>query len=373
MGRAHDKVVALSADGLGLVELWREASEVIATAVPYFSAPCWYTLDPASLLMTSHFNEHIEAMPSEWLSAEYYEDDVNKLSEVARSDAGVSTLHDATGGDPSSSPRWQENIKYGGDQELICALTTADGAPWGALGLYREVDRPLFDPAEIGFVRAVSTHLAEGARRALLLGEATENDDAAASDAPGLLVLTADWQVESMTPALERRLVDLPGGDGSVGVLPPSVVAVAARALRTSPEDSGEVAMARVLSRSGKWVVLHGVPLGSGPTARAAVIIEPAGPARIAPLLMSVYGLTDREQDVARLVLQGCSTTEIAASMFISAHTVQDHLKRIFDKTGVRSRRDLVGKVFFAHFEPRVRDNESRAAQGRPLRNDPIG
>ena len=36
---------------------------------------------------------------------------------------------------------------------------------------------------------------------------------------------------------------------------------------------------------------------------RVAVIVEPAHPARIAPLLMSAYGLTEREQDVTRLVL----------------------------------------------------------------------
>jgi DNA-binding CsgD family transcriptional regulator len=87
---------------------------------------------------------------------------------------------------------------------------------------------------------------------------------------------------------------------------------------------------------------------------------------------MSVYGLTDREKDVTRLVLQGCSTTEIAETLFISPHTVQHHFKSIFDKTGVRSRRDLAGKVFFAHYEPRVRDNEQRAQQNRPLRGGPL-
>jgi DNA-binding CsgD family transcriptional regulator len=78
-----------------------------------------------------------------------------------------------------------------------------------------------------------------------------------------------------------------------------------------------------------------------------AVIVEPAHPARIYPLLMSAYGLTERERDITRLVLQGNSTVQVAAQLVVSAHTVQQHLKNVFDKTGVRSRRDLVAKVFF--------------------------
>jgi DNA-binding CsgD family transcriptional regulator len=86
---------------------------------------------------------------------------------------------------------------------------------------------------------------------------------------------------------------------------------------------------------------------------------------------MSGYGLTEREKDVARLKLQDASTSQIAAELVVSPHTVQQHLKNIFDKTGVHSRRDLVGKIFFTHYEPRFRDNEARARNHKPLRGDP--
>jgi DNA-binding CsgD family transcriptional regulator len=217
----------------------------------------------------------------------------------------------------------------------------------------------------------VAPSLAEGARRALLVGEATDPEG---PDAPGLVVLASEGEVESATHGVERWLQELPDGDWDAGKLPSSVLAVAGRALRTAqhPDEPGQVAVSRVLSQAGSWVVLHGASLVSGESHRVAVIVEPAHPARIAPLLMSAYGLTEREQEVTRLVLQGDSTADIAERLVVSAHTVQQHLKSVFDKTGVRSRRDLVGKVFFAHYEPRLRDNERRASADQPLRGGPL-
>jgi DNA-binding CsgD family transcriptional regulator len=310
-------------------------------------------------------------LPPEVLPLEYYADDVNKLADVARSPSGTSTLHEATAGDPSGSPRWQANIRLGGDQELIVALHTASGDAWGGLGLYRDPGAAMFAPEEIDFVRTVAGPLAEGARRALLLGEATDPEG---PEPPGLLVLTSEWEVESATPGVERWVSDLPGGDWDAGRLPSAVLAVAGRALRSAEgrDAPGEVALSRVLTSSGRWVVLHGATLVSDHRRRIAVIVEPAHPARIGPLLMAAYGLTEREQDVTRLVLQGESTATIADRLVVSAHTVQQHLKSIFEKTGVHSRRDLVGKVFFSYYEPRLRDNESRAADEKPLRGGPM-
>ncbi len=367
--RARDRVAELARRGSDLVTFWRECTEVLQSAVPHYDKPCWYTLDPASLLITSHYHDGLPEYPSEVLLHEYYGEDVNQVSDVVRSEAGISTLHEATGGDPSSSPSWHMNMAMGGDQEMIAALRIG-GAVWGAVGLYRAPGEPMFDSNEKAFLKAVGPDLAKGARTGLLVGEAR---DPQWPDSPGLVVLSEDGEVESTTQGVERWLSDLPGGDLDAGMLPPAVHAVAGRALRTAEgdDDPGQVALARVLSRSGTWIILHGTSLVASGSRRAAVIVEPGHPARITPLLMSAYGLTEREQEVTRLVLRGDSTGEIAERLVVSAHTVQEHLKKIFEKTAVRSRRELVGKVFFAHYEPRLRDNEGRAMEGDPLRGDP--
>jgi DNA-binding CsgD family transcriptional regulator len=369
--RARERIAELSRRGHDLVSFWLECTEVLEAAVPHYDNPCWYTVDPASLLITSHYHDGLPEYPAKMLRHEYYGDDVNQISDVARSEPGISTLHEATGGNPSSSPTWHLNMAMGGDQEMIAALRTGNGEVWGAVGLYRAPGEPLFDREEKAFLRAIGPDLATGARTGLLVGEAR---DPQWPDSPGLVVLSEGGEVESTTPGVERWLSDLPDGDLEAGRLPTAVHAVAGRALRTAEgsDEPGEVALARVLSRSGIWVILHGTSLVAAGSRRAAVIVEPAHPARITPLLMSAYGLTEREQDVTRLVLRGDSTAQIAERLVVSPHTVQQHLKRIFEKTGVRSRRELVGKMFFAHYEPRFRDNEDRALEGDPLRGEPF-
>jgi len=371
MDRGFERIADVSGRGSDLVTLWRDVAEIVTPLVPNLMGPCCFTLDPASLLMTSHFNPALYyELPEEMLRGEYLVDDVHDMASVARSPSGVSTIHAAAGGDPSASPRWQGNMSLGGDQELLVSLRTRSGATWGTLSLYRGPGEEQFSTDEIEFLRGAAPALAEGVRRSLLIGEARDPD---VPEAPGLLVLTEGMEIESATPGTERWLSELPGGSYG-GRLPAAVVSVAERALRTAlgREQPGEVAIARVLSESGTWVVLHGATLVGDGKRRMAVIVEPAHPARITPLLMAAYGLTEREQEVTRLVLQAASTSEIAERLVVSPHTVQEHLKNIFEKTGVRSRRDLVGKVFFSHYEPRLRDNEQRVLDERPLRGGPI-
>ena len=103
-------------------------------------------------------------------------------------------------------------------------------------------------------------------------------------------------------------------------------------------------------------MVVHGSVLGDrdGDGSRVAVWLEAARPPELAPLIADAYGFTERERLVTELVAQGFSTSDISARLHLSAYTVQDHLKLIFEKSGTGSRGDLVARLFFDHYLPKL-------------------
>ena len=147
------------------------------------------------------------------------------------------------------------------------------------------------------------------------------------------------------------------------------VLAVGARLRALEKETADATASpprARVRARSGRWLVLHASTAWPGPGAvgQIAVIIEVARPVEVAPLILAAYDLTPRERTLAALVLGGRSTEQIAVELSISPLTVQQHLKAVFDKVGVRSRRELVAQIFARHYAPRMHSGDRLGEDG---------
>lgn len=60
---------------------------------------------------------------------------------------------------------------------------------------------------------------------------------------------------------------------------------------------------------------------------------------------LSLYHITDREEEIIGLICEGNTNKEIAQKLSLSVNTVSNHITNIFDKTGVRSRIDLLNLV----------------------------
>ena len=97
-------------------------------------------------------------------------------------------------------------------------------------------------------------------------------------------------------------------------------------------------------------MLVRGSALGNGGRApRIAVTLEPARAPELAQVIADAYGLTARERRVTELVAHGLSNVAIAAQLYLSPYTVQDHLKAIFEKLEVSSRGQLVARLFVDH------------------------
>ena len=336
---------------LGLDDFVRQAMATMTRAVPG-DGTCLLTLDPATLLPTAEIVDN--ALPADVMprmtEIELGEPDFNKFTALARQRVAAASLSEATRGDLDRSRRHRElRAPSGFGDELRVALADDTGT-WAALTLLRVDGRPDFTSSEVRFVASLAGLLADGVRRALLDAPAPESrrEPRGGRVPPGLLVLAPDGTLEMANRSADHWLGEL--GDDEAAGLPKVVHAVAHRARRGSNHDG--LARARVRSRGGEWLVVRGSPLGDGAGARVAVHLEAAPATELAPLIVAAYGLTDRERSVTELVARGHSTSEIAARLGVSAYTVQDHLKSIFDKSGTGSRAELVARLFLDHHAP---------------------
>jgi DNA-binding CsgD family transcriptional regulator len=332
------ELIALGRTPISIDQFQAAAAEVVGRAVPY-DATCWASVDPDSHVLSGSVTLQFDPGPE--LEARFAEVeaagvDLHSFRSLVGRGSSVARLSDAARSAIDASPRLAEIYRPLGFVHELRAAFTIDERLWGVAGLLRGRGGRDFDDDEVAYLASVSADIAAAIRRAALTGTA------GGGPAPGTAVLIVDERgaVSAATPAAERVLGELDQSKEPSVRLAVRSVAAAVRLQRI------ERASARVRSSTGAWLTVAAAPLRwGGEDAQVAVTIEATSAPDLTELLLAAHGLSPREQEVCREVIAGRSTTDIATRLFISANTVQDHLKSIFDKTGLRSRRELVAHL----------------------------
>jgi len=339
MSRAHGSALARMAFS-GAAEAQDLRRNLLAPlqsllgAGPVFVA----SADPTTWLFTGGDSTDIpsEAVPR-FLHNEYAVDDVVKFRAIASAPQPYEALSWATGGDLSASARWREVLEpLGWADELRIALREGPRT-WGFLCLHRPRGDGHFDREEVGTLTPLLSEMAGAFRRLAPTGLARLKHD----PGPGVVLVDAGLSHVATTGLGRELLASLESRPD--GGLPIAVRAVAAQTLAGVAAPS-----LRIVAQDGRWLKLSGGLLDTSGSARVAVVIEPAGPADRLASLAAAARLTPRETQIATAVLRGRSTGGISAELHIAQHTVQDHLKAIYVKCGVHSRRELTAAVVAA-------------------------
>ena len=342
--------VRLAHQALDLAEYFQAVEVAVRRLVP-FDAACWLSLDPATLLPTSHVSRlygstHFMAL----VANEYLEEDVNKFAVLAGAARPAVTMSASTGGDLRCSARYVKILAplgYVGD-ELRAVFRDGDVA-WGAVAIHRR--RGAFAEREADLIADLGGVIAAGIRRAIVRTAVTADRG---PEPPGLIVLRGDDMIEDATPAARRLLDEVFDSTVGDGTVPLTVASVAQQARRSADGVTTEIAGVQLPTRTGGWIRMDASLLDDHARGRVAVILSAAREPESAKLLAQAYGLSSRERDVTGFVLRGSSTREIAEALHLTQYTVQDHLKSIFEKVGVRSRRELVAQLFLQQCAPRL-------------------
>jgi DNA-binding CsgD family transcriptional regulator len=368
--RLREEIELLGARGLPRDEYFAQLAPRLRRVIDN-DASCWHTLDPQTRLMTSDapaelvergiFTAETATAAGELLvRSEYLVPDSNTFAELAARRVPVGTLDQATRGRPERSARYRDLLEPSGIPHELRAAFVIRGRVWGAVHIARRERSGAFTQQDADALAHVASAIAKGIRASLRFDAARRGSG---TEPPGLIVVDAANAVELITPPA-RALLDALGSDALAypdGSLPATVLALAShvRANRTGIESN----VVTVPSPSG-WITLH----ASQPTVgdgRIAIVIEPASGPRSATLRLEINGVTAREREVATLLASGLSNSDIATTLVLSPHTVQDHIKSLFEKLGVTSRQELVARVFLDEYLPEVVQRTPLTSRGR--------
>ncbi|TQL75247.1 regulatory LuxR family protein [Stackebrandtia endophytica] len=334
-------------DPLGLFAI---LSKGMGHLVP-FDAAVWRTVDPLTGLTTAPLrvdNLTEEGCAVYWQS-ELFEETVNRFTDLAELPVPAAGLRETVGGLPTRSSLYRDFMRPRGLEDELRVVLRVDGAPWGQISLFRERGRRAFDSADTDVLGRMSAPLA---RRLRGFSRIPATSEPLRHSEPGVLLFDAAANLISINDAAAEHLTQVPEGPTvptAWGVDIPIWILTTVLRLRKPPFSQRHPGpRIRLRTRTGRWLVCHASSLrdAAGVVTGGTVVIEPAQATEVAELIMAAYELSQRELDITALVAKGHATAQIAARLYISPHTVRDHLKVVFEKVQVSSRGELVARIF---------------------------
>jgi len=367
-----DELAAIGRRALPREEYYREVAARLRRVLDC-DALCWHTLDPETLLMTSDAPEEliasgiftVETAPragEALVTAEYMGDGINTFAGLARRRSPVGILSEATRGHPERSVRYRELLAPSGIPFELRAAFVSRGRAWGAVQAIRRDDKRDFTRVDAVALARVTGVIGEGIRTSLRFDAARESRGAAA---PGMVILTRTGDIELITPPARELLAALrsPALAGREEVVPTALASLAEHARRSARDGVAHADVVAVPSGLG-WITLHASLPDGGSDGRVAIVVERSASERATALRLETYGVTEREREVAVLLAQGLTNPDIAQRLVLSPYTVQDHIKSLFEKTGVGSRQELVARVFLDDYLPQIAQRTALTSSG---------
>jgi DNA-binding CsgD family transcriptional regulator len=363
--RLLDEIRRLGARGLPRDRYFAELAPRLRRAIDN-DASCWHTLDPHTRLLTSDAPDELidrgiltaeTAVPAAevLLRSEYLVDDHNAFAQLAARRTPVGILDVATRGRPERSARYRDLLAPAGIPHELRAAFVARGRVWGAVHVARREGARPFAERDAAVLAKVTGAIAQGIRASLRFDAARRADGAAP---PGMVVLDGHDEVELITPPAAELFDAMRARAADPRQVPSAVLSLA----RFARRGGGQVVT--VPSALG-WLTLHASLPDGEPSGRVAIVLERAVSPQSAILRLEVHGASVREREVATLLARGLATPEIAETLVLSPHTVQDHVKSLFEKVGVSSRQELVGRVFLEEYLPDVAGGTPLTSSGR--------
>ena len=269
---------------------------------------------------------------------------VNRWTQL---DVPAALLRAATGDRCERSLVWREMLAGYGVNDVASVVFRDRFGCWAFLELWRIDSGAHFTTAEAEFLTGIAAPVTKALRRCQ-----ARTFELAASvpdrKGPVVLMLSPQLDVRAQTPETDRYLRILVPPDADRRPIPAGAYNVAAQLLAVEAGIDHHPPSARVHLSDGTWLTLRAARIGEiVPTNEQdiAVTIEATSAAERTTLFARAFGLSARESELLCHLVAGSDTHRIAQQMFLSEHTVQDHLKSIFAKTATRNRRTLLSRA----------------------------